>query len=96
MTTRSRKGTVQQKMNAYREAHPVCERCCCKYSKSVHHIRGIGMGGRPKDSPLHQESNWLALCMECHAWAESHPVMARLELTVLKERMMEVDNAQTF
>ncbi len=88
MTTRSRKGAVQNKMNIYRADHPICERCQRYRSSSVHHIQSAGMGGRPKDSPVHQEENWLALCMRCHEWAESHPAKARVELTELKKRLV--------
>lgn len=75
MSTRKRSGKTQRKMNKYREQHPYCELCAHQLlkrpSELVHHINEVGQGGAPPDSDLHDESNMIALCVECHA--KIHP-----------------------
>ena len=83
---KSRQGKIQNRMNAYREKHPVCEWCWRKHSEHTHHIKAVGMGGAPENSPLHQEPNFIALCWDCHRWAETHPKEAKKEFKELKEK----------
>lgn len=61
----------------YRANHPLCERCVMLYgavdakpSRDMHHIHAI------KDAPQLRmvESNWLAVCRNCHEQLEGKPI----------------------
>ena len=84
-----RSRTRRRQPDDYRKRHPWCERCGLR-SLHVHHIKPVGMGGAPPDSPLHSDNNKIALCRRCHKWAHKNPRAAKKEFLLRKERIISV------
>jgi 5-methylcytosine-specific restriction endonuclease McrA len=86
MGSKKRSGKTQGKMKKYKDSHPYCELCAHqllkKPSEVVHHIDPVGQGGATPESELHDESNMIALCIECHN--KVHPLDTIGE-TILKD-----------
>ncbi len=86
--------TRRRQSDDYLRRHTWCERCNYRRSAHVHHIKPVGMGGAPPDSPLHSDGNKIALCRECHKWAHQNPLTAKEKLTALKNISPGVVNVQ--
>lgn len=52
----------------------LCERCG-RAGEQLHHRRPRGMGGT-SDPAIHDPSNLVHLCAECHRWVESRRAVA--------------------
>jgi hypothetical protein len=67
-------------LNRYR----ICQaglKMCTHEATTVHHMEGrIG-------DLLNDESKWLAVCLPCHEWVETHPKEAK-ELNLSKNRIV--------
>ena len=85
--------TRRRQPDDYLRRHPWCERCGSK-SVQRHHIKPVGMGGSPPDSPLHSDHNKIALCRRCHSWAHKNPKAARDEFRHRREKIISVKSVQ--
>jgi len=61
-------------VEAFLEAHPICQRGGTKRSTEVHEIKSRARGGSILDP-----ANCAALCHDCHAWITTHPKEAYAE-----------------
>ncbi len=93
MAKNKRTGQIRKQMNEYMEYHKCCERCVkdllLMNATDCHHIKPVGIGGAPADSPLHQSDNLVALCYNCHDWAHQATKKSAGELRKLKDEYRE-------
>ena len=93
MASKKRTGKIRKQINAYMDNHKCCERCVKSLmlinATDCHHIKPVGIGGAPADSPLHRDDNLVALCHYCHEWAHQATKKSAGELRKLKEDYRE-------
>lgn len=68
-----------------RRSDGLCERCGAGGPTEVHHRRGRAV----RDAHTHCPCNCVRLCRTCHAWAHSHPAVARQEGMILHRTTSE-------
>ena len=69
---RAKQNTIYlQKRNAFLKLYPICQCCNIKQSTEIHHKKGrLG-------ELLMDETQFFAICRDCHQWAETHPEWAK-------------------
>ena len=86
---KKRTGKIRRQMDEYMEEHKCCERCVSRSllldATDCHHIKPVGMGGAPAESPLHSHDNLIGLCHLCHDWAHKSIKTTKEELMRHKE-----------